>query len=71
MKSGPKFTKIFYGMLPAKTSHHAKYHQDQSNQLEDGRGVNWALDKKCFYFVTDEQKRDYLSCDSQRCERRD
>jgi len=29
------------------------------------RGVNWASDKKN-YFVTDGQKRDYLSRDSQR-----
>ena len=36
--------------------------------LEIG-GVNWASDQISFYFVTDGQKRDYLSRDSQRRER--
>jgi len=38
-KSGPKFTKIFQGMLPPKSSHHTKFHRDRSNQLGD-RGVS-------------------------------
>jgi len=65
-KSERKFTKIFEGMLPAKTSHDAKFHRDRSNQLGDrGGGVNWASDN-FFYSVTDGQKHDYLSRDSQR-----
>ena len=51
-------------MLPPKTSQHAKFHRDRSNQLGEKRYRNWALDKKN-YFVTDGQKRDYLSRDSQ------
>jgi len=39
-KSGLKFTKMFYGMLPPKPSHHAKFHQDLSNQLAE----------KCYLF---------------------
>jgi len=52
-------------MLPPKTFHHAKFHRDRSNQLGEKRYKNWASDKK-YYFVTDGQKRDYLSRASQR-----
>jgi len=52
-------------MLPPKTSHRAKFHRDRSNQLGEKRYRNWASDKKN-YFVTDGQKRDYLSRTSQR-----
>jgi len=51
-------------MLPPKTSHHAKFPRDWSNHLGDMGVGHWASDKK-IYFVTDGQKRDYLSRDSQ------
>jgi len=47
-QSSPKFL----GYATPKTSHHAKFHRDRSNQLGDrGEGVNWASDKN--YFVMD------------------
>jgi len=41
-------------MLPPKSSHHAKFDRDRSNQLGDGRGVSIGPDK--IFFVTDGQK---------------
>jgi len=49
-------------MLPHKTSHHAKFHRDRSNQLGEKR----YLRSFPTFFVTDGQKRDYLSRASQR-----
>jgi len=54
-------------MLPPKTSHHAKFHRDLSNQLGDRGGRQLGLGQ--FFFIlsrTDFKKRDYLSLDSQR-----
>ena len=56
-------------MLPPETSHHAKFHRDRSNQLGDLGCVNWASDEFFIYSITDGQKRDYLSRDSQRARR--
>jgi len=52
-------------MQPPKTSHHAKF-RDRSNQLGEKRQK--ALPCRSFptFFVTDGQKRDYLSRVSQR-----
>jgi len=69
--SAKKWTKvhqIFLGDATPKTSHHAKFYRDRSNQRGD-RGYHLGLGQIFFYFVTDRQKRDYLSRDSQRCER--
>ena len=52
----------FLGMLPPKTYHYAKFHRDWSNQLGKWGG-SLGLGQK--FFVTDGQKRDYLSRDSQ------
>jgi len=48
-------------MLPPKT----KFHRDRSNQLGD-RVVSIGPRTKKIYSVTDGEKRDYLSRDSQR-----
>jgi len=34
-KKWAKVHQIFFGMIPPKTSHHAKFHRDRSNQLGD------------------------------------
>jgi len=49
-------------MLPPKTSHRAKFHQDWSNQLGD-RGCQLGLGQKKLFCHG--QKRDYVSRDSQ------
>jgi len=49
-------------MLPPKTSHHAKFHRDQSNQL----GEKHYLFGPSRHFFCYGQKRDYLSRISQR-----
>jgi len=46
-------------MLLLKTSRHAKFHRDRSNQLGEKRYLFGPSD---ISFVTDGQKRDYLSC---------
>jgi len=50
-------------MLPPKTSHHAKFHRDRSNQLGEKR---YLFGPSRHFFVTDGQKCDYLSRASQR-----
>jgi len=64
-KKWAKVHQKFLGDANPKTSHHAKFHQDRSNQLGD-KGVSIGPRTKKIYSVTDGQKRDYLSRDSQR-----
>jgi len=48
-------------MLPPKTSHHAKFHRDRSNQLGEKRLKALPFQSFPTFFVTDGQKLDYLS----------
>jgi len=59
--SPKKWTKVhqFLGVLPPKSPHHAKFHRDRSNQLEEKRYKNWASDTEKNLFCHG-QKRDYL-----------
>jgi len=61
-KSGPKFTKNFKGMLPPKTTHHAKFHRDRSNQLGD---KGWSEKKISTHRLTHTRHPDWLSRVSQ------
>jgi len=63
-KKWSKFHQHFYVMLSSKTFHHAKFHREGQTSLEIG-GVSFGPRTKK-YFVTDGQKRDYLSRHLQR-----
>ena len=63
--SPKKWAKVHLNlMLLSKTSHHAKFHRDRSNQ--HGESVTKIGPRTKNYFVTDGQKRDYSSRASQR-----
>jgi len=67
-KVGHSSPKFFRGCYPIKPTIMPNFIKIGQTSLEMGAlgGVNWASDKIFFYSVTDGQKSDYLSRDSQR-----
>ena len=45
-KVGQSSPNFFHGMLPPKTSHRAKFHQEPSNQLGEKRSQKLGLGQK-------------------------
>ena len=64
-KGGPKFTKIFQGMLPPKTSHRANFIEIGQTSLEKSVKKRYLFGPSRHFFCHG-QKRDYLSRVSQR-----